>query len=123
MDLSSLLPKDQTEVQILHPVTGEGLGITITIAGPAHPAKVAYERTALDTRYKSKKVVDVPYLMAEAEGELVARTLAWTNVELNGETLDCTPDNVAKVYGNPGFFWLKNQVASVSGDMQGFFQN
>lgn len=123
MDLSSLLPKDQTEVQILHPVTGEGLGITITIAGPAHPAKVAFERTALDNRYKSKKAMDAASLMAESEGELVARTLAWTNVELNSEVLDCTPENVASVYGNPGFFWLRNQVARVTGDIQGFFLN
>ncbi len=123
MDLSTLFPKDETVIQITHPKTYEPLDISITLAGPAHPVKMAFERSALDARFKKKRDMDASSLMAESESELVARTLSWTNVVLFGEVLECTPDNVAKVYGTPHLFWLRNQVAAAVGDTVSFFQS
>jgi len=67
--------------------------------------------------------MDVDALLDESQGELVARTLAWTNLVLDGSELPCTPENAAKVYGDPRFFWLRNQVANAAGDNQRFFPN
>jgi hypothetical protein len=53
--------------------------------------------------------------------ELLSRvTLSWENVEVNGESLECTPENAKKLYEE--YYWLLQQVDTFVGERANFFR-
>ena len=59
----------------------------------------------------------------EDVAKLAAAVLDWYVPTLDGETLACTEANARKLYGDPRFPWLVEQLKERIGDRAGFFAN
>lgn len=135
MALAALSPKAAAEqgavIEIYHPKTNLALGITVTVCGTDSDTYKKIQRKQLNRRLEQqsrnrKMQMTAEELEAEALDVLVACTKAWATgqtaaIELNpDEWLDCTPENVRRVYEE--LPWLKEQVDQAIGDRSNFLQ-
>jgi hypothetical protein len=130
MDLNSLKPvmaDDGAVLNIVHPESEEVIeGMTITLLGQDSKVyrkiQLAKQQTALNRISKGKKAVDfdAEKLAEDSIDDLVKLTVDWTGFTLDGAKLDCTPDNVRKVYGE--WVWIKEQVAEFVAERANFFR-
>lgn len=126
MDLSTRLPNLTTDLVILDPQTGEETDIVITLAGPSHDVSIEFERVTADKRFSAGTIgqpMKLEQMLEDSSAEMVARTLAWKGVQWEGEPLECTPENVNKIYAHPGLYWLRGQVFRAMGANSRFFTN
>ena len=126
MDLNELKLKDTAVVEILHPVTGEPLGIRITIHSSDSDVARNMIRAQATTRLhhlRSKKRSILTQEEVEAEGTeyLVKCTVGWEGVEENGTPLSATPENLRRVYSTPAYRWLRQQVDEAIAERGLFF--
>ena len=130
MDLNSLKPvmaDDGAVLNIVHPETEEVIeGMTITLLGQDSKVyrkiQLAKQQTALNRISKGKKAVDfdAEKLAEDSIDDLVKLTVSWSGFKLDGDKLDCTPDNVRKVYGE--WVWIKEQVSEFVAERANFFR-
>jgi hypothetical protein len=127
VDLSSLQQNDSAEIGILHPSTGEDLGITITVASIDSKTyrKAQHEQANAQIGQmaaKGAKGVAVTAEVVEERGLalLTKCTLGWRGVEFEGKTLECTPENVRMVYDQ--FPWIREQVDRAIANRSHFFK-
>lgn len=130
MDLSKLKTSKSEQgavLQVLHPSTEEAIkGMTITLLGQDSSVyrkiQLGKQQAALNRMAKGKKVADLnaEKLAEDTLDDLVSLTLDWTGFELDGKKLECTPENVLKVYGDNELSWLKEQVNEFIGDRANF---
>lgn len=126
MDLTSLKSQETTEIEIKHPVTGEGTGVFITVAGLDSVLFRAARREQLQEliNAKSKAIkTEVDFNKAEQDdiNLLVKATVGWKGVEEKGKPVEFTPENVARVYFE--YAIIKEQVEKAIGDRSLFFVN
>ena len=117
MDLSKLNMTEHAdkgaEMQVMHPSTGEPLdGVTITLLGDDSTVQrlrlAELRQKALAKKGNFNKIFD---MTEEHSLNLrISKTIAWKGVLWEGKELDCTPENVRKIYSNDGFRWLVDQV-------------
>lgn len=116
MDLSNLEFKDTTQVNITLP-NGEVTDIIIEVAGQDsekfRKAEVAKRNRRLKAAMKNKKV-SAEQLDEEGLNLLVSCTVSWQNVMWGKEELECTPDNVRKLYTKHPF--IREQVDEAIAD-------
>lgn len=129
-DLNSLKPVKADEgatLELVHPETEEVIsGLTITLLG--QDSKVyrklllSKQQAALNRIAKGKKAVDydAEKMADDSIDDLVKLTISWTGVTVSGETLECTPDNVRRVYNE--WNWVKEQVQEFVADRSNFFR-
>lgn len=122
MDLSQFTvdPENQTAtLEIVHPGTGQvlrdedGVAVTITLHGPDSKAVKSVERAWTNKRLaegmRSKKAtVSIEQIEDQAMAVDVAATVDWSGVAFDGEELECTPENIRKVYTR--LPWIREQV-------------
>lgn len=107
-DLSSRKPKDTAVVEILDPVDGTPTGARVTVAGRFSPIARAATFALAD------KAADIPNPdSAEAfDGKLLdllaACTVAWEELEEDGEPLVCSAAEAKRVY--LAYPWVREQV-------------
>lgn len=108
-------------VDILHPATGESMGVTIVVAGPDSTHAKKAERLMINRRLRSRKtsVMDAGELQEEGLKKLAAMTLSWTGIVDSGKAVECTPENALKVFARAPF--IAEQVAEAAGDRAAFF--
>lgn len=125
-DLSSLksLSADQeagTEIQILHPGTGEPLGINMMIAGPdskrqkAKTSEIIGERTDLRLRK-----ITAARLEDEAVRIAAASIISWTGVVEDGKELEYSPSAALGLLTRYPF--IREQVSSYANDRANFLK-
>lgn len=126
MDLNGIIENDTGTHELKHPVDGAPLGIFFTLAGPEHPIrqKIALQASR-DLRRRVQKagklVFDDPEEELEAETDyLVAATLGWKNLEIEGRVLDYTPGNARMLYMNARFAWVRRQIRKALDDAEVF---
>lgn len=119
-------------VEILHPTKNIPLGITFFVRGTDSSAFREITRKHQNRRMeKAKKKrgqlsMTAEELEAESIDTLVACTAGWktgdkNHIELvDGEYLDCTPENARRLYSDPGFSWLREQIDNEIGDRSNF---
>lgn len=110
---------DGYDVELLHPISGEKAGITITVTGrdgdAFKKARNKQYRERLAKAQKSKKPsIDPETIEDQSIALMVAATVSWKGMELNGEALECTPENVTKVYKN--YPWICEQIDTAVND-------
>lgn len=125
-DLTSIIPKETVEVDLLHPVTGAPLEASFTMAGPSHPATVAIQRKQMDRRLKKGLSslggpTTTEALEKDSVEALAARTLGWKGMVKAGEPLAFSPEAAAEIYADPKLGWLRRQVSDALGDDAVFF--
>lgn len=108
-----------------HPATNEALPMKIKVLGKDSDKFIQlsedFRRSSLDD-LKANKTTEQRMASAAEYGDklLVACTLEWQGIELDGKKLDCTPDNVKLVYKR--FNWIKDQIDTAIADRANFIQ-
>lgn len=123
MDLNKLdLTKSSNEgiwYALKHPVTNDELPMKIKVIGKDSDKFIKlsedFRRSTLEDM-KVNKTSEQRIQVAKEYGDniLIACTLEWQGIELDGKKLDCTPDNVKLVYQR--FGWIKEQIDTAIAD-------
>lgn len=119
MDISSIIPQDEIEVELLHPKTQEPLGAFVTLAGPSHPEVSAKIRNILD-RSRGKKTTSE---QDERDGLelLCTRILGWRGFKKEGQELAFSKSNVQELLSDRKNFWIRRQIMEKLDDQANFF--
>lgn len=119
MDLSSLALKPYSDLVIKHPVSGIATDIVISLYGRDSKKYRDIWQGMLKTA-ADKKASGTADFEALALDVYVLCTKDWVNVELGGEQLECTPENVRLVYSDDRFTWLHDQVLAFMESRENF---
>lgn len=129
MDLNKLdLTKSSNEgvwYTLKHPVNNDELPMKIKVIGKDSDKFIKlsedFRRSTLEDM-KTNKTSEQRIQVAKEYGDniLIACTLEWQGIELDGKKLDCTPDNVKLVYQR--FGWIKEQIDTAIADRSLFIK-
>lgn len=115
--------EDGIDVPILHPKTGEGLGITIKVAGPDSERQKKARRAVQTERLNMSrnKRPTVPELEADGLKVTVASIISWDGVIENGQKVELTPESATTILMKYPF--IREQIDSAVGDRAGFIKS
>lgn len=132
MDLNKLdlqpVSDEGADMHLEHPVTGERLfnddgdAMVIRLIGRdskrfrAKNAQIANRKMAKRNNRNSVEELD-----SDGAELLAACTLGWSGLALNGEPLPFSEQNALKLYTNPGYRWIREQVDTFIADRANFF--
>lgn len=126
MDLANLKPVERM-IDILHPSTGEKIGVSVTVLSindekmAAAKRRIQNKKLELDRRGKTFKVDD----LEENEMELLTTAITGWNwegdVDFHGEKPTFNEKNVKAVLKE--LTWFKQQIMEAVGDEKAFFQH
>lgn len=115
--------------QVLHPVTGSAVGATVTLAGPEHPQRKAFEfAAAREARRMFQKKNRVTLTDPEDDVEsntdkLVACTLGWEGFADDDEKpIAFSAEAARKLYADPDLAWLRMQLIDALHSLEGFIK-
>jgi hypothetical protein len=132
MDLATLdTSKAASEgaiMEVQHPVEGtvlkdaSGQLVTITLIGADSDKVRKRQRIEINKRLKrgNRAKITAEEIEEDSINQLAFSTVAWTGIEFEGKTLDCTADNAAMVYQRLG--WLREQVSAFVEDRSNFLK-
>lgn len=114
------------DVEIIHPVTQEKTGVIFTVVGSDSDIYRAKIKALANENMRREAVarpgkIEIPNIdKMEAKNidALVAATVGWKNVELDGEVLEFTPANVRAVYTR--ILPVRQQVLEAINDLENF---
>jgi hypothetical protein len=114
-----------TEIEITNPATGVGTGVFISVIGrdsDVYRSRIkAMANENIQREATGRRKTDtIDALEAKNIGALVAATVSWRNVVLDGEALECTPENVRTVYKR--ILPVREQVQEAVNDIASFLQ-
>jgi hypothetical protein len=127
-DINSIKDVTTAEVSLKHPLTGELLGATVTLAGPEHSTRKAIEfakqRKLRAAVLKTGRVEasDPEEDILDAVEKLAACTLGWTGISEEGLPLEFSKAAAAKLYGAEGNTWLRDQVFAAMDERSRFIK-
>ena len=126
MDLANLKPVERM-IDILHPSTGEKIGVSVTVLSindekmAAAKRRIQNKKLELDRRGKTFKADD----LEENEMELLTTAITGWNwegdVDFHGEKPAFNEKNVKAVLKE--LTWFKQQIVEAVGDEKAFFQH
>lgn len=118
-------------VEIRHPVTNVPLGMTIRVLGRDSDTFKEHTRDTLNTRLRREAMAakrgkdadlrTVEVIEQENMDLLVACTLEWSGVIVDGKELPFDEVNVRKVYKE--YPWIYDQVNEAIGTLENFLKN
>lgn len=122
------------DVELEHPVSGEplvnedGSPWKISVRGEDSQAVRAVVKKQHDRRIEKMRKnksggFDSDTVEAEQTERLVAATIGWSGLVMDGKPYDFSIPNARKLYGNPEYIWIVEQVEKAMGDRQRFFTN
>lgn len=114
--------EDGIDVKILHPASGEELGITIRVAGP-DSERLRKARAAVLTERMSRRAgkVTPQDMERDALAQLSAAVISWSGVVVDGREIECSRQNVAELFTR--FPFIREQVDIAVGDRAGFMKS
>ena len=136
LDLSTLdvvaAADTAVRTELEHPSTGEVMrdadGVAYYVE---HFGEDSTAVRAVDRRHQNQRAerlrknrdlqLDQDTLERESVERLVAATHTWYLPPMRGETLECTPENARRLYGNPGMAWIPEQIGKAMKDRRRFF--
>lgn len=118
--------EEGAELEVLDPVTGDGVGVFITLAGADSVIHRKAAATIAKRRMSNMKgfrnmALDPEKFEAEGIEVLAACTLAWKGVVVDGASLPCSRDNAIMLYTR--FPWLREQVDQFISDRSVYLQD
>lgn len=126
MDLADIKPVERM-IDILHPSTGEKIGVSVTVLSindekmAAAKRRIQNKKLELDRRGKTFKADD----LEENEMELLTTAITGWNwegdVDFHGEKPAFNEKNVKAVLKE--LTWFKQQIMEAVGDEKAFFQH
>lgn len=115
--------EDGTDVELKHPATDKPLGIVLRIVSYDSDRVRSVQRRQTDAAMRLRARNKAPTSdMLETNGReiMAASVVSWTGMEMDGQTLECTRDNVLAVLKR--FPWVGEQIDAVGGDRAAFFR-
>lgn len=120
MDLSSLKVSESSKLVIKHPITGADTDCVIELYGKDsnkfRDTNLALVKSLIG---KDQSKIDFEAIDAQA---YAACTISWSNLEEGGKQIECTPENILRVYTDQNYKWLHEQVLQFVGDRENFMQ-
>lgn len=112
-------------VDLLHPATGEKLGMSVTVASYQSERVKKLQRKMANVamreqRRNPKKASTVEEVEEKAHDIMVAAVVSWEGFERDGKPLPCTPENVRALLSNPDLWFIAEQIDRAADDQQGF---
>ena len=117
-DFDDLESTDSGVLTLRHPITGETIAASLTLAGPNHPKRKAVElrrariiKKRMLNNIRSRGAMDLGEVEEDFEYELdrlVASTLGWTGVLANKQAVPLTEANVRIRYESAP--WMRKQA-------------
>lgn len=120
MDLSSLKVSESSKLVIKHPVTGADTDCVIELYGKDSD-KFREANLALVKALAGKDHNKIDFAAIDAQAH-AACTISWVNLEEDGKQIECTPENILKVYTDQNYKWLHEQVLQFVGNRENFMQ-
>jgi hypothetical protein len=126
MDLSRIVEQDSADYELLHPTERTPLGVIFILAGPEHEKRKAIViNFARDLRKRigrtGKFMLEDPAGDEDRETDyLVAATLGWKDLEVEGKPLPYSPDAARTLYSTPRFAWIRRQIKQALEDQENF---
>lgn len=114
---------DGIDVSILHPKTGEELGITIRVAGPDSDRQKK-ARNAINNerlRMSRNKRLTAAELETDALKITAASIISWDGVVENGEAVPLNAENATAILTRYPF--IREQLDTAVGDRAGFIKS
>lgn len=125
MDICEIKPV-QREIDIVHPASGEPLGIKVTVLSLNDPKmsylkrRIVNQRLELERRGKTFKADDIE---ENNVALLIAAMVDWKwegDIDFQGEKPEFNEKNIKEVFKS--LPWFKNQISEAVGDEESFFQ-
>lgn len=115
--------EDGIDVAILHPGTGEDLGITVRVAGPdSERQKKARNAITNERLQKSRnKRLTASELEADAIKITAASIIEWSGMIENGKPVELTRENATAIITKYPFIY--DQLTAAIGDRSGFIKS
>lgn len=123
VDLATIRSLDRAVVDLRHPISGELLGATVTLASPDHPARrQARLDIARAQRDRPEPDPDTALdLVDEAAVEFLSRILLdWTGIKVDGAGVPFSADAARKLLAPEQMRWLVNQLLHESARAENF---
>jgi hypothetical protein len=126
-DLSTVEDVGTAEYELKHPITGEGIGAFILLAGPEHPDRrritmALVRKMRADALRKSQKPQDPEEDLEESREMLVKITLGWRGIAKAGAPLVFSAAAARELYADPKSQWLVKQLLSAMNDQELFIR-
>ena len=101
--------------------------VFVTILSDDHPKIRKHDRAVSDRRLAKLnrgKKADLTSEMVEQDAidKAIAATTAWNLPPLNGVKLPFSEKNARRVYSDPGFVWIVEQILTAMKDRKRFFE-
>lgn len=124
-DLANLKPTSDTiDVELVHPVTEEPLGMTITVYATHSKEYKAVVHAQANARIKKmskgKKVEWTADDVEEAGLTAVANTTKGWNLIFDGKPVPFSVDKAKEIYSD--YYWIKTQVEEAQNDLSNFMK-
>ena len=129
MYLNSIIEQDQIEYELLHPTERTPLGVKFTLAGAEHPKRkdlvLQYTRDLRRRTNKAGKLsLEDPAEDRARESEfLVASTLGWSGLEIDGKAISYSPEAARAFYDDKRFAWARRQINGALGEQELFIKS
>ena len=121
MDLSSLVVSATSGLTIKAPVTGVDTDIVITLCGKDSDEYRAAYTVMVKAISANPNQSNAEFAKLDA-AVFAACVVEWVNLDLDGDPLECTPENVLRLFNDNRFRWLHEQVIEFVGDRVNFMQ-
>jgi len=95
-------------------------GVTVTLLSFNSDVARACDKLARKNHSMAKVITDDMRQKA-LEEKLAAVTVAWTGIDFEGVSLECTKENAMRLYSTDGFDWFTIQLIKYANDDANFF--
>ena len=111
--------EEGAELRVAHPITGEDLGITITLIGTDSKTfrDISKSRATASLKKKTREI-DLDQNESEAVDLLAKCTKGWTGISENGKEVVFSFDNAVQLYTK--YLWLREQIDRFMADRSNF---
>ena len=125
-EITSITDSLTAVVEIKHPISGVGIGATVTLAGPENPVRKAIDfakqrRLRASIQKTGKIEFSDP---ADDELDLIDKlascTLDWSGIMDSGNAVPFSKAAASKLYATDGLGWLRNQLATALDERERF---
>lgn len=120
IDLGTIKSLDRAEVEITHPVSGEGTGAFFVVASPDHPARKQAIAAASRRLREAGEGQDEDLLGELATEAAAACVLGWRGVKLDGADLEYSQHAAHDLLRRPELKWLAGQINGQLGKQANF---
>ena len=117
LTLADLAPV-AADLELLHPITAEKLGVSLKVVG--HDSAEFRAAMAAVMKKRVGGHLDPEDIVAQSNDMLASLVVGWPGDEFFGGPF--SKEAASKIFANPGYAWLANQVDAFTKERANFFR-